>query len=92
MNYAERSQSYAKVHEAFDFNVFLYVFLNCEKSFNPSAAVRIALILSRKMAEGFKNQILQTLQPSSQILQQDFPPANPGFRRTNRRFENPVAG
>ena len=58
------------------------------------------------MAEGFENQILQTLQPSSQTFQHGFktlqpvptpapkelPPPVPGFRRTIRRFENPVPG
>ena len=103
---AERSQTHAKVHEAFDFNAFLYVFLKREKSFNPSVDVRKYMIISRKMAEGFKNQILQTLQPSSQTFQHGFktlqpvptpapkelPPPVPGFRRTIRRFENPVPG
>ena len=103
---AERSQTHAKVHEAFDFNAFLYAFLKREKSFNPSADVRKSLIISRKMAEGFENQILQTLQPSSQTFQYGFktqqpvptpapkelPPPVPGFRRTIRRFENPVPG
>ena len=58
------------------------------------------------MAEGFENQILQTLQPSSQTFQHGFktqqpvptpapkelPLPVPGFRRTIRRFENPVPG
>ena len=65
-----------------------------------------SLIISRKMAEGFENQILQTLQPSSQTFQHGFktqqpvptpapkelPLPVPGFRRTIRRFGNPVPG
>ena len=74
---AERSQTHAKVHEAFDFNAFLYVFLKREKSFNPSADVRKSLIISRKMAEGFDFQILQTLQPSSQTFQHGFKTLQP---------------